>query len=68
VIALGVVLVVVGAVILWALNLDLEFVTDDALGIILIVAGLAAIVLGLVMNAQRNRRKTTVEERRYDNT
>jgi hypothetical protein len=63
-----VVLVVVGAVILWALNLDLEFVTDDALGIILIVAGLAAIVLGLVMNAQRSRRKTTVEERRYDNT
>jgi uncharacterized membrane protein HdeD (DUF308 family) len=66
-IGLGVVLIVVGAIILWALNLDLEFVEDSTLGIIFIVAGILTIILSLIVNAQRSRHRTThVEERRYD--
>jgi hypothetical protein len=54
-IGLGVVLIVLGAIIMWALNLDLEFVNDSTLGLILIVAGILCIVLSLVVNAQRSR-------------
>jgi len=66
-IGLGVVLIVIGAIFLWALDVDLSFVEDDTLGIILIVAGILAIVLALVVNQQRSRNRTThVEEHRYD--
>jgi uncharacterized membrane protein HdeD (DUF308 family) len=66
-IGLGVVLIVVGAIVLWALNLDLEFVQDSTLGLILIVAGILTIVLSLIVNAQQNRRRTThVEEQHHD--
>ncbi len=66
-IGLGVVLIVVGAIILWALNLDLSWVEDSTLGWILIVAGILTVILSLVVNAQRGRQRTThVEERRYD--
>ncbi|HWL95773.1 MAG TPA: DUF6458 family protein [Nocardioidaceae bacterium] len=64
-IGLGIILIVAGAVLLWALDLDLEFLDDDALGLILLGAGLLALILALVMNAQRSRTKHTVEERRY---
>jgi hypothetical protein len=64
-VALGVILVLAGAIIYWALNLNLDFVNDETLGIILMVVGVLAIVLSLVMNAQRNRTKH-VEERRVD--
>jgi hypothetical protein len=40
-------------------------VSDDTLGIILIVAGALALILALVMQAQRGRTKH-VEENRYD--
>jgi hypothetical protein len=64
-IGLGVVLIVAGAVIMWALNLDIGFVEDDVLGVILILAGAATIILSLIVNAQRSRQRTThVEERR----
>jgi uncharacterized membrane protein HdeD (DUF308 family) len=66
-IGLGVILIVVGAIIMWALNLDLEFVNDTTLGLILIVAGILTIVLSLVVNAQRSRHHTThVEEQHHD--
>ncbi|MGH3315796.1 MAG: DUF6458 family protein [Nocardioidaceae bacterium] len=64
-IGLGIILIVAGAILLWALDLDLEFLDDDALGLILLGAGLLALILALVMNAQRSRTKHTVEERRY---
>jgi H+/Cl- antiporter ClcA len=64
-IGLGIVLIVAGAVLLWAVEFDLEFLDDDALGVILLAAGLLAIILALVINAQRTRSKHTVEERRY---
>ena len=65
-IGLGIVLIVVGAILLFALDANLPLVTDDTLGIILIVAGVVALILALVMNAQRSRTTTRVEERRLD--
>ena len=64
-IGIGIVLIVIGAILLWAVQADLPFVSDDTLGIILIVAGVLAVVLALVMNAQRTRTKHT-QENRYE--
>ena len=64
-IGLGILLIVVGAILLFALKVDIPFVTDDTLGVILIVAGVLALVIALVMQAQRGRTKH-VQENRYD--
>jgi hypothetical protein len=64
-IGLGIVLVVAGAILMWALNVNLSFVDDNTLGLILFIVGIAAIVLSLLMNMQRGRTKH-VEERRYE--
>jgi uncharacterized membrane protein HdeD (DUF308 family) len=64
-IGVGIVLVVIGAIWLFALNVNLPYVSDDTLGIILIAAGALALVLALVMQAQRSRTRH-VQENRYD--
>ena len=64
-IGLGIVLIVVGAIFLFALNVDIPFVSDNTLGIILIIAGVIALVTALVMQAQRSRTKH-VNETRYE--
>jgi uncharacterized membrane protein HdeD (DUF308 family) len=64
-IGIGIVLIVIGAILLFALNVDLPLVSDDTLGIILIVAGALALILALVMQAQRSRTRH-VQENRYD--
>ena len=64
-IGVGIVLIVIGAILLFALNINLPFVSDDTLGIILIVAGALALILSLVMQAQRGRTRH-VQENRYD--
>ena len=64
-IGVGIVLIVIGAILLFALNVDMPFVSDDTLGIILIVAGALALILALIMQAQRTRTKH-VNENRYD--
>ena len=64
-IGLGIVLIVIGAILLFALNLDLPFVSDDTLGIILLLAGVLTLVLALILNYQRGRTKH-VQESRYD--
>jgi uncharacterized membrane protein len=61
----GVVLIVAGAVLLWALEFDLPFIDNEALGVILLAAGALAVILALVMNHQRGRTRHTVEDRRY---
>jgi len=63
-IGIGIVLIVLGAILLFALDVNLPFVTDDALGIILIVVGVLAVILALVINAQRGRTRH-VQETRY---
>jgi hypothetical protein len=61
----GVILMLAGAIIYWALNLNLDFVNDQTLGIIFMVVGVLAVVLSLIINAQRNRTKH-IDERRVD--
>jgi uncharacterized membrane protein HdeD (DUF308 family) len=61
----GVVLIILGLILIFALNFNLPFVSDDVLGIILLVGGVVAIILTLVMNAQRSRTRH-VQENRYD--
>jgi hypothetical protein len=69
-IGLGVVLLLVGLI--FAFNvIDLPASVDDViatntLGWILIIVGVLAIVLALVMNAQRSRTTRVVEERRAE--
>jgi len=63
-IGLGVVLLVIGLIlVLGVIDFDLALVEDVTLGWILLVAGVLAIVLALVMNAQRSKTRH-VEERR----
>lgn len=62
-VGVGVVLLVVGAILYWAVEVDIPGVSDNTLGIILMVVGVIAIVLALVMNQQRSRTKV-IEERR----
>ena len=62
-VGVGVVLLVVGAILYWAVEVDIPGVSDNTLGIILMVVGVIAIVLALIMNQQRSRTKV-VEERR----
>ena len=64
-IGLGIVLIVLGAALAWAVNVDLNFIDDNALGWILMIAGVVAIGLSLIVNAQRSR-VTHIEERRYE--
>jgi hypothetical protein len=64
-IGVGIVLIVIGAILLFALNVDMPFVSDDTLGIIFIVAGALALILALIMQAQRSRTKH-VQENRFD--
>lgn len=69
-IGLGVILLLAGLVLALGV-IDLPASIDDVvatstLGWILIIVGALAIVLALVMNAQRSRQSTVVEERRVD--
>jgi len=64
-VGVGVVLLVAGAILFWAVEVDIPGVTDDTLGIILMVVGALGIILALIMNAQRSHTKH-VDERRYE--
>jgi fumarate reductase subunit D len=69
-IGLGVVLLLLGLILALGV-IDLPAAIDDVvatstLGWILIIVGALAIVLALVMNAQRSRSRHVVEERRVD--
>jgi uncharacterized membrane protein HdeD (DUF308 family) len=64
-IGLGIVLLVIGAILLFAVQVNIPLVSDDVLGVILMVAGVLAIVLSLILTAQRSRTRQ-VQENRYD--
>jgi len=51
----GIVLMVVGAILTFALNTTLEAVNLDAVGWICMIAGTAAIIISLFVNAQTTR-------------
>jgi uncharacterized membrane protein len=64
-IGLGILLLLVGLILVTGvLNVNLGGVDEHGLGGIFIVIGILAIVLALVLNAQRTRRTAVVEERR----
>ena len=65
VIGLGIVLIVLGLVFaLDVINIDTTVVDTGTLGWILLLAGVAAIVVSLIVNHQRTRSTHVVEERR----
>ena len=64
-IGLGIVLIVVGLVFAFdVINADTSAVDGQALGWILVLGGILAIVLPLVIEQQRTRRRDTVVEDR----
>ncbi|MBA2531465.1 MAG: hypothetical protein H0V23_05070 [Nocardioidaceae bacterium] len=67
-IGIGIFLIAVGAIIVFAVDVDIPGVENFSLGWILIACGLLAIILALVMNQQRAHTSHTsrVEERRIE--
>jgi hypothetical protein len=66
-IGVGILLIVIGAILYWAVEADIPAVSDDTLGIILMVVGVIAIILSLIQTQQlRSRRDTTVIDDRRD--
>ena len=64
-IGLGIVLLVVGLILVsGVVNFDMSYIDDNGLGWILVVVGALAIVLALVLNAQRSH--TTRVERHIE--
>jgi hypothetical protein len=60
-------LIAVGAILYFATNLHVAHVSVDTVGLILMIAGAAGLVLGLLQQAmwsRRSRRDVVVEERR----
>jgi hypothetical protein len=60
-------LIAVGAILYFATNIRVAHVSIDTVGLILMIAGLAGLVLGLIQQAllsKRSRRQVTVEDRR----
>jgi uncharacterized membrane protein YidH (DUF202 family) len=64
-IGIGIALIVIGLIVLFALQGDVPFFTDGTLGIILIAGGVLALVIGLIMQYQRGRTRH-VQENRYE--
>lgn len=48
----GIMLFAAGAIVTWAVNVDVPYVTDDALGLILLLAGTAAVAVAAIANAR----------------
>jgi Domain of unknown function (DUF6458) len=61
----GIFLIAVGAIIAYALNINVAGVEEDTIGIILIVAGIAVTILGLISAPFRwaSRRRDYPEDR-----
>src|SRR6478735_930992 len=62
-IGLGIVLIVIGAILAFALNIDIPGVGDDTLGYILMAAGVVAIILSFAMTRRRPVGYTTTRGR-----
>ena len=67
----GIFLIAVGAIIRYAINFQIAGVEEDTIGLILIIAGIAVLVLGLIsapfrLWAERRRAYGPPTERGYD--
>ena len=49
-----------GAILYWAVEIDLPYIDDDALGAILIFAGALAVATAVIMNTRRSHAGTSV--------
>ena len=49
-----------GAILYWAVDVDLPYMDDDALGAILLFAGALALAVSVIMNARRSHSTTSV--------
>jgi hypothetical protein len=59
-------LIAIGAILYFATNLRVAHVSIDTVGLILMIAGLAGLILGFIQQAmwsRRARREVTVEDR-----
>jgi hypothetical protein len=66
-VGVGVVLLVVGAILYWAVEVDIPGVSDNTLGIILMVVGVIGLLMTMLIFAPRGRaRGGVVEDRVYD--
>jgi FtsH-binding integral membrane protein len=67
-IGLGIVLIAIGAIFVFALDVDVPGVEDFSLGWILMALGLVTVILSMIMSQQRagTARTSRVEERRYE--
>jgi hypothetical protein len=65
-VAAGLSLGAAGAALAWAVDIDLPFVYDGSLGVILMFAGVIAVVAAAVMDYQRARGRHEVEYRYSD--
>ena len=65
-IGLGIVLIVIGAILAFALNVDLPGIDDNTLGYILIIAGVVAILLSFALARRRPVGYTTTRESAVD--
>jgi len=54
----GIVLFVIGAILVWAVNVDVQWVDLDMVGYILMGAGVLIFVIGIVLLARRRRTET----------
>jgi len=64
-IGLGIVLIVLGAILAFALNIDIPGISDDTLGYILMIAGVLAILLSFAFR-RRPAGVSTVRESQVD--
>ena len=55
----GIGLIAVGAILYWAVDIDLPYVFDGALGVILMVAGVVAVIATVVMHFQGTSSRRT---------
>lgn len=56
----GILLVVIGAIMTFALNVQVEWIDLNMVGYILMVAGLVGIILGIILIARRRSSSVTV--------
>jgi hypothetical protein len=67
----GIFLIVVGAIILFALNVEIAGLDEGTLGLILIVAGVVVLLLAIISAPFRywgSRRRAAAADERYDRT
>ena len=62
-VGIGLAMIAGGAVLVWALDVDVPFIWDGALGAILMVGGAVAVAASVLMQRQQARSRRVVEYR-----